>query len=133
MANSINKLDNVKLKKIQKIIVIVTNVILVLIAVISLDVYSKNAQKDQTHIEIEAFCTTIEVMKQISKNYLNTEKGYVEDWSEYIGSNDMTLEEALDFIRTTNTKTNRYAHIIDMDTYEAYSTYIRSDGNNIKC
>mgnify|MGYP000863973396 FL=1 len=133
MANSINKLDNVKLKKIQKIIVVVTNVILVLIAVISLDVYSKYTKKDQTHIEIEAFCTTIEVMKQISKNYLNTEKGYVEDWSEYIGSNDMTLEEALDFIRTTNTKTNRYAHIIDMDTYEAYSTYIRSDGNNIKC
>lgn len=109
MTNSINKLDNVKLKKIQKIIVVVTNVILVLIAVISLDVYSKYTKKDQTHIEIEAFCTTIEVMKQISKNYLNAEKGYVEDWSEYIGSNDMTLEEALD--QVVNNFNNIYPNV----------------------
>lgn len=109
MTNSINKLDNVKLKKIPKIIVVVTNVILVLIAVISLDVYSKYTKKDQTHIEIEAFCTTIEVMKQISKNYLNTEKGYVEDWSEYIGSNDMTLEEALD--QVVNNFNNIYPNV----------------------
>ncbi len=133
MTSSIDKLDKIKMKKLQRIILVVINIVLVLTAVISLVVYSRHTKKDQTQIEIEAFCTTIEAMKQISKNYLTTEKGYVEDWSEYITKNDMTLEEALDFIRNTNTKTNRYAHIVDMDTYDAYSTYIRSDGNNIKC
>ena len=33
------------------------------------------------------------------------------------------MDEALDYIRSTNTQENRYAHIVDMDSYEAYSSY----------
>ncbi len=133
MTNSDNKLDYNKMKKLQKVVVAIINIILVITAVISLDLYSKYTKKDQTQLEISSFCTTMEAMKQVSKNYLNTEKGYVEDWAGYIRSNDMTLEQALDFISKTNANTDRYANIVDMDTYDAYSTYIKNNENSIRC
>lgn len=49
----------------------------------------------------------VESMKQVSENYLSTEKGYADDWAAYIASCHMTAEEALDYIRTTNTQENR--------------------------
>lgn len=42
----------------------------------------------------------------------------------------MTLDEALDFVKEINTQSDRYVHIVDMDTYEAYSSY-EKDGSNI--
>lgn len=51
----------------------------------------------------------VESMKQVSENYLSTEKGYADDWAAYIASCHMTAEEALDYIRTTNTQEDRAA------------------------
>lgn len=58
----------------------------------------------------------VESMKQVSENYLSTEKGYADDWAAYIASCHMTAEEALDYIRTTNTQEDRAAHLVDMRT-----------------
>ena len=39
----------------------------------------------------------VESMKQVSENYLSTEKGYADDWAAYIASCHMTAEEAPDY------------------------------------
>ena len=44
----------------------------------------------------------VESMKQVSENYLSTEKGYADDWAAYISSCHMTAEEALDYIRNAD-------------------------------
>lgn len=49
------------------------------------------------------------------------------------GRNTLTIDEALDYIRNTNNQSDRYAHIVDMDTYEAYSTYSKDGDNTIFC
>ena len=54
-----------------------------------------------------SFCSTVESMKQISENYLNNEKGYVNDWAAYISSVGMTREEAIEYISKTNTQPDR--------------------------
>ena len=54
-----------------------------------------------------SFCSTVESMKQISENYLNNEKGYVNDWAVYISSVGMTREEAIEYISKTNTQPER--------------------------
>lgn len=46
-------------------------------------------------------------MKQISENYLNNEKGYVNDWAAYISSVGMTRKEAIEYISKTNTQPER--------------------------
>ncbi len=39
----------------------------------------------------------------------------------------MTMEEALTYIRTSNTQENRYAHFVNMDDFAAQSSYIIND------
>ena len=38
----------------------------------------------------------------------------------------MTAEEALDYIRTTNTQEDRAAHLVDMADLSARSTFVRN-------
>lgn len=85
--------------------------------------YSQRIRKNQEQSQTADFIRTIESMKQVSQNYLNNEKGYVENWAHYISEHAMTLEQALDFLRDINTNKERFAHIVDMDSYQAYSTY----------
>lgn len=68
----------------------------------------------------------VESTKQVSENYLRTEKGYADDWAAYIASCHMTAEEALDYIRTTNTQEDRAAHLVDMADLSARSTFVRN-------
>ena len=75
----------------------------------------------------------VESMKQVSENYLSTEKGYADDWAAYISSCHMTAEEALDYIRTTNTQEDRAAHLVDMADLSARSTFVRNGNPWVHC
>ncbi|WP_455500365.1 hybrid sensor histidine kinase/response regulator [Gemmiger sp.] len=82
----------------------------------------------------DAFFTTVESMKQVSENYFYTEQGYVNDWKSYIESQHMTEEEALEFIRATNSQQDRAAHIVDLDDLSARSTYVsEKEGEWVHC
>ena len=120
-----------KKSKIGKIGLVAFNIVLIITAVVSAVVYSKSIRAEQEKIKTENFVTAVESMKQMSRNYLDNEKGYAKDWAKYISNNDMRLDEALEYIRSTNTNNERDAHIVDMDTYEAYSASVRNGENNI--
>lgn len=62
--------------------------------------YSNASSNQRNTIKKEAFCATVESMKQVSASYLSTEKGYVMDLAAYISNQHMTAEEALEYIRT---------------------------------
>jgi len=67
----------------------------------------KKTKSDNYKLQLDSFCSTVESMKQISENYLNNEKGYVNDWAAYISSVGMTREEAIEYISKTNTQPER--------------------------
>ena len=120
-------------KKTGKLILLGLNLFLIAVAVVAALAYSNYFRNKQKQMEIDTFCTMIESMKQISNNYLDMERGYAEDWAKYINQHDMTIEDALEYIRQTNNQSDRYAHIVDMDTYQAYSSYMGSGSNQVKC
>lgn len=111
-----------KAKK-SKVILIICNLFLILAMITAAWLYSGHISKSQEEIKLTDFIRTIESMKTVSQNYLNGEKGYIEDWASYISENDMNMDEALDFLRSINTNKERFIHIVDMDSYEAYSSY----------
>lgn len=67
----------------------------------------KKTKSDNYKLQLDSFCSTVESMKQISENYLNNEKGYVNDWAAYISSVGMTRKEAVEYISKTNTQPER--------------------------
>lgn len=120
-------------KTVVKVILAFINISLILFAIIFSLSYSDNLRKAQKEQELATFCATIDAMKQISVNYLTMEQGYAKDWSKYISSHDMTVEEALDYINQANNQTDRYAHIVDMTSFEAYSTYKKDGSDKVSC
>lgn len=112
---------------------VLLNIVLVLTAVVVSLRYSSNIQDKQKQQKLSAFCSTIESMKQISGNYLQMELNYAKDWAKYIDEKGMTMDEALAYIKQANHQKDRYAHIVDMDTYNAYSTCERDGSNELNC
>ena len=106
-----------------KIILLLCNVILVVATITAAGLYSGYIRRTQEEAKTDAFVRMIESMKQISQSYLDSERGYVKDWSAYISEHEMTREEALDFLRSVNSDKERFVHIVDMDTFEAWSAY----------
>lgn len=122
-----------KYDKTSKPVLILVNIVLILGAVICSLQYSSYLKDKQEGYEKSAFCSAVESMKQVSLNYLKVELGYANDWAKYITENDMTVSEALKYIKKTNNQKDRYAHIVDMDSFDAYSSYKNDSGNFVKC
>ncbi len=118
---------------IVKIVLIMINILLICSAIISLWIYSTQVKENKQESQKSAFCATIESMKQISINYLTTELGYAKDWAKYISGQHMTVEDALNYIDQANNQKDRYVHIVDMQTLEAYSAYGLDAVNTVDC
>lgn len=109
--------------KTKRSILLICNILLIIIMIVAAWTYSGYISRTQTETKKEDFIRTIESMKSVSMNYLDGEKGYVNNWASYISEHNMTMDEALDFLRNINTNKDRFVHIVDMDSYEAYSAY----------
>ena len=118
---------------ISRAALLLCNIILIVGMIVAAVVYSRVITQQRNNLRKDAFCTTVESMKQVSENYFITEKGYVNNWSQYISSQHMTMDEALEFIRTINTQPDRVAHIVDMDDLSARSTNTRKENGWVHC
>ena len=105
------------------IALVLFNIMMIIIAVVSSAAFSVRVRTERQNTKISGFVSTIESMKKLSQTYLDSERGYARNWASYISEHGMTLEEALQFLRSINTDPNRYAHIVDMETYRAYSSF----------
>jgi len=113
-----------------KVLLVLCNIVLMAGALLFAAVYTDRMRQNQEQMELDAFQTTVESMKQISANYLSGERQYAENWAAYIEAQDMTMDEALEYIRVSNTQTDRSANIVDMDTFAARSSFRRDDGTD---
>lgn len=125
------------MKKIKKInrkwaILAVFNVGFITASISTSIIYSKNVQDNQQNNNLTNFITNIESLKKVSQNYINNEINSVNNWSNYISIENKNLDNALDYLRKINTNKKRYAHIIDMDNFEAYSSFYPKGEEKIK-
>ena len=114
-----------------KFALIICNAFLVLAVVAFVVYYAARVSTQQEDMVLDSFCNTVETMKQLSIRYLDSERSVVQDWAAYIEHEDMDIDEALGYLRVSNTAQDRYAHLVDMDTFEARSSYLRSDGDSV--
>lgn len=124
-------LSSSRTAKAYKMILLVSNFVLILIAVAASVIYAHITRTAQVQAKESDFITSVESMKSVSQNYLDSERGYVEDWASYVSEQQMTLPEALDFFRKVNTNASRFVHIVDMDTFDAWSSYYPAGSEEI--
>ena len=108
-----------------------SNVVLMLAAVLFTIWYSRDVKQSQEQLMLENFCTTVDTMKQMSERYFSGELSAAENWAAYIEQEHMSMDEALDYIRAISDQADCEAHFVDMDTFEAWGTNIVSGSNAI--
>ena len=82
--------------------IIIVN-ILIMIALLSFVVfYSDYTNKETIQRQIEHFENTAITMEHVTENYLEGEQRICDVWARYINSKDMTIEEAVSFIRISH-------------------------------
>ena len=109
-------------QNMKKIFIIVLNVIL-MAAILGFVVnYSGFVSRDSYQRQIEHFENTTITMERVTDNYLEGEQRICDVWARYINNNNMTMEEAVAYIRASHVLTNTSAHLISLDTLTGLST-----------
>ena len=111
----------------KKIWIIIVNVLIMIALLTFVVLYSQYESKNTTQRQIEHFENTTITMEQVTENYLEGEQRICDVWAHYINSEDMTIEEAISFIRVSHVLPTASAHIVFQDTLSGLSTRERSD------
>ena len=104
--------------------------VFIMIAMLTIVVlYSNNENRVTTLRQIEHFENTTISMEHVTENYLEGEQRICDVWARYINSENMTIEDAVSFIRISHVLPNASAHIVYTDTLSGLSTRTRQDGS----
>ncbi len=102
--------------------IVITNIALMGAMLVFVALYSGYERKDNYRNQVEHFVNSTIAMERVTGNYLEREQGICDNWAQYINSQDMTLEEAAEYVRATHAKETTSAHLVDVETLEGYST-----------
>lgn len=107
--------------------VIVINVFLMIAMLTFVTLYSSSVSQANLRRQTEHFENTTITMEHVTQNYLEGEQRICDVWAHYINSTNMTMEEAISFIRTSHVLPNASAHIVDLETLTGVSTRAHND------
>ena len=113
----------------KRIWIIIVNISIMAIMLLFVILYSSFEAKNTTKRQIEHFENTTITMEHVTENYLEGEQRICDVWAKYINNNDMTIEDAISFIRTSHVLENTSAHIVYKDTFKGLSTRGKTTGS----
>lgn len=106
----------------KRVWVILVNVLIMVGMVTFVSVYSYSENKATEKRQIEHFETMTVTMKHVTENYLEGEQRICDVWSHYINSENITIQDATDFIRVSHVLKTASAHLVYLDTLSGLST-----------
>ena len=106
----------------KKTFIIIVNVVIMAAILIFVVLYSRSESRDSYQRQIEHFEDTTVTMERVTGNYLESEQRICDIWAHYINNKTMTMEEAVDYIRSSHVLENTSAHLISLDTLMGLST-----------
>ena len=107
--------------------VAIINVFIMIAMLTFVVLYSSFENRDTEQRQIEHFENTTITMEHVTENYLEGEQRICDVWVRYITSEDMTIEEAVSFIRISHVLPSASAHIVYLDTLSGLSTRARRE------
>jgi len=111
----------------KKTMVITVNVFIMIAMLIFVVLYSNTQSQNTAKRQIEHFENTTIAMECVTENYLEGEQRICDVWARYINSRNMTIDEAVSFIRISHVLPNASAHIVFLDSLSGLSSKARQD------
>ena len=110
----------------KKILVIIVNIFIMSSVLVFVFVYSGIEAQKEIEIQIEHFENTTITMEHVTVNYLEGEQRICDVWAHYINSENMTIDDAISFIKVSHVLPDASAHIVYLDTLTGFSTRSRT-------
>ena len=115
----------------KRIWVVIVNIIIMISMVTFVVVYSNVEARESTQRQIEHFENTTITMEHVTENYLEGEQRICDVWAHYINSENLTIDDAISFIRVSHVLPNASAHVVYRDSLTGLSTRAKStDASN---
>ncbi len=111
----------------KKTMVIIVNVFIMIAMLIFVVLYSNTQRQNTVQRQIEHFENTTIAMERVTENYLEGEQRICDVWARYINRRNMTIDEAVSFIRISHVLPNASAHIVFLDSLSGLSSKARQD------
>jgi signal transduction histidine kinase/DNA-binding response OmpR family regulator len=111
----------------KKTMVIIVNVFIMIAMLIFVVLYSNTQRQNAAQRQIEHFENTTIAMERVTENYLEGEQRICDVWARYINRRNMTIDEAVSFIRISHVLPNASAHIVFLDSLSGLSSKARQD------
>ena len=107
----------------KRIWVVIVNILIMFSMLTFVFIYSTLESRDMTKRQVEHFESSTVTMEHVTENYLEGEQRICDVWAHYINSENMTIQEAVSFVRISHVLPNASAHIVYYDdTLSGYST-----------
>ncbi len=106
----------------KKTIIIFFNMFIIAAILTFVVLYSRFESRKSFQSQVDQFENTTVTLEQVAKNYLEGEQRICDVWACYINNKAMTMEEATDFIRSSQVLANTSVHLISLDTLTGLST-----------
>ena len=106
----------------KKIWVVIVNILIMVSMITFVVVYSVVDSNNNKNTQIEHFEHTTVTMEHVTENYLEGEQRICDVWTHYINSEELSMEDAVSFIRISHVLPSASAHIVYKDTLTGLST-----------
>ena len=106
----------------KKIWIVIVNVLITVGMLTFVVLYSHYETETVIQRNIAHFEETTITMEHVTENYLEGEQRICDVWAHYINKEDLTIDEAIAFVRESHVLPNASAHIVYRDTLTGKST-----------
>ena len=106
----------------KRIWVVIINVLIIVSMVVFVLIYSSFETSSAINRQIEHFENTTISMEHVTENYFEGEQRICDVWAHYINSENMTIDDAISFIRVSHVLKSASAHIVYKETLTGFST-----------
>ena len=111
----------------RKTLVIIVNVFIMTAMLAFVFFYTDFEIKNTTKRQIEHFENSTITMEHVTENYLEGEQRICDVWARYIDNKNLTIDEAISFIKISHVLKYASAHIVYLDTLSGLSTRPRKN------
>ena len=99
----------------KKHLIILVNVLIVAAILLFVVQYARNESRDIVRAQTDSFLDLTVAMEQVTTNYLEGEQRICDTWASAINAGDLTIGEAVDFVRSAQVMPQIMGQIIYID------------------
>ena len=106
----------------KKFLLLITNILIIAFVIVFVMNYARHEREIDLELEKESFKNITFSAELVTTNYLEGEQRTCNSWANYMNSQNMTMEQAVEYVRAAKTNSKISGHIIKADTLTGLST-----------